>query len=338
MIVKANYVSAASRPQRARRPATPQVRLAKHLKYLEHRPHGEQETRASRHLFTAERDQVSRAAAVEAILANAHQSRAFYRIILSPDSREEEVTDWRDFTRRVLADYEERLGVPLVWVAAHHANTDHEHVHLVLSGGYRDARGALHLLRLDRADLAALRAISREHTEYDFRQQVVRHLEAEEAAERIERAERADRERRAQEQHLMAQQAGGRSQVQRGEDRGRQEDIRRHTRQADQTDLEAAAHAPGPRPMKERAALRADGLPLAVQARARFIPLESAPKVHRAAASDPLPDSRRVRPQSQVPPGAQPPQTQPTQQAVRPPAGAPRQHVPARTRTRSEHS
>lgn len=214
MIVTVSYVRAAfGRPRRrpaqagtgTRRPSTSlRAVLTRHLRYLERRQAGGSETNPPR-LFSATREVVTREEAMTSLLTWAHAQRAFYRLVLSPAGPQggEAVEDWLEYTRGVLADFADQRGVRLRWVAVQHANTAHPHVHVVLAGGWQDREGQLHLLRLGRADLVALRVIGRAQTDYPVRRHDLAVLAAEEYAEEV---------RRTQDRHRMAVQTVSRNQ------------------------------------------------------------------------------------------------------------------------------
>lgn len=61
------------------------------------------------------------------------QDRHHYRVILSPENGSD-LGSVEEYTRRVVAAWEERLGHDLEWVAVTHNNTDQPHAHLVIRG------------------------------------------------------------------------------------------------------------------------------------------------------------------------------------------------------------
>ncbi len=135
------------------------------LRYYQMRPRGEGEP--PRRLFTKE-GTVSRDEAYR--MLDEHQARGYlvHRLMLSP-AADERPDDLRDLTRHVLRELEKERGVPLHWVGVEHRNTDHPHVHVVLSGGTetRDGRREVHL---DRADHARLREDGRDYCRTEVRE------------------------------------------------------------------------------------------------------------------------------------------------------------------------
>ena len=147
-------------------------RLGAHLKYVEHRAKSERESRDDRRIFDKENDVVSRSDAREEIMDNTHSQVAYHKMILSPGEGET-VTDWREWTREVMGDLEERQGKNLHWVAVHHDNTDNEHVHIVLAGRGENAEsGKSEVVKMYAPDYQFLRESGREHSGYEQEREV----------------------------------------------------------------------------------------------------------------------------------------------------------------------
>jgi hypothetical protein len=132
------------------------------LRYMQHRPLGEDEQVRDRRLFTARTEGLSREEARALLLEHAGQRVAYHRLILSPGML---VRDLQRWTRLVMADLSRHLGQELHWVAAAHHNTTHPHVHLLLAGtGERlidDGRSPRILLRPD--EYVVLREVGDRH-------------------------------------------------------------------------------------------------------------------------------------------------------------------------------
>lgn len=144
------------------------ARAAAHLKYLEYRALGEQETRESRHIFSEESDHVSRSGALDDVMSHTSTSVNFHKLVLSP-GEEEPVEDWRAWTREIMSDLEERQGLELHWYAVHHENTDNPHVHVLLAGaGEREESGKLEPVKLYTEDYQFLRERGLEHSDHDL--------------------------------------------------------------------------------------------------------------------------------------------------------------------------
>src|SRR5947209_1130030 len=109
------------------------ARLVSHFKYIEHRSRSENESRDDRRIFSEDEDVVSRRDAIDDVMGHTSTSVNYHKIVLSP-SEDEIVQDWREWTRDVMADLEERQGKELHWYAVAHNNTDNPHVHVVLAG------------------------------------------------------------------------------------------------------------------------------------------------------------------------------------------------------------
>jgi hypothetical protein len=150
-------------------------RLAAHLKYNQYRTLGEQEAREDRSLFSAEGDQINRKDAVHDVMGHTSRSVNYHKLILSPGEHEH-IDDFRQWTRDVMHDLEERKGVHLHWYAVVHAHqrehTNEPHVHLVLAGAGEDLEsGKTQAIRIEKTDYAFLRQQGREHGNFTFYQE-----------------------------------------------------------------------------------------------------------------------------------------------------------------------
>lgn len=165
MIVKNRFVK--------RRSGQSQQRIRKllkaHLNYLEHRSREVGETAESRALFNAASDRVSREEAMSDVLTHTTPGVSYHKLVLSP-ADEEPVTDWREWTRAVMADLEEHQGKHLHWYAVHHDNTTHGHVHVVIAGRGEDQETG-HPMQIgfysQRGDFAVLIESGRAHSDYE---------------------------------------------------------------------------------------------------------------------------------------------------------------------------
>ncbi|GCE20925.1 relaxase/mobilization nuclease domain-containing protein [Dictyobacter kobayashii] len=153
-------------------------KLAYHLKYLQYRPRGSEETREQRFFFNAAEDHVDRKMIQEEIMAHTSRAVSYHRFVLSP-SQEEPILDWMEWTRAVMRDLEHYKGQALHWYAIHHTNTDDPHIHIVLAGSGEDRQtgqpGPVKMLTKDKSpnghdDWEFLRARGREHSEYEHYQ------------------------------------------------------------------------------------------------------------------------------------------------------------------------
>jgi hypothetical protein len=165
MIVKAKNMRASrvSRQQAA-------SALSSHAKYLQYRERDpEHETKADRQFFNDEHDAIDRRWVVKDVLNEQEQAGDIYyhRIILSP-SQEEPVSDWREWTREIMADLEDRFDQDLKWYAVHHANTDDPHVHVIVQGSGIDREtGDLEPVTFTPDDFRMMRESGRDHSEYE---------------------------------------------------------------------------------------------------------------------------------------------------------------------------
>lgn len=163
MIVKAKNVRA-SRVSRQQATSA----LGSHLKYLQYRERDpERETKADRHFFNDEHDHIDRRGVSKEMMDEQAGDIYYHRIILSP-SQEEPVSDWREWTREVMADLEDRFHQDLDWYAVLHANTDDPHVHVVLQGtGIDRETGNAEPVTFTPEDFRSMRESGREHSEYE---------------------------------------------------------------------------------------------------------------------------------------------------------------------------
>lgn len=152
---------------------TPQKALSalkSHLKYLQYRERNpERERKSDRVFFNAEQDRIDRRVIAKDIMAQTGEIY-YHRMMLSP-AENEPVTDWKAWTRAVMADLEKRLGKSLNWYAMQHHNTDHPHIHIVLQGTGIDREiGRAATVALNPHDFKFLKDKGREHSEYEQHQ------------------------------------------------------------------------------------------------------------------------------------------------------------------------
>ncbi len=149
------------------------ARLTSHMKYTEHRSKDlERETRDDRRIFSKDQDVVSRKDAVDDVMEHTSTSVNYHKIVLSP-GQDEPIQDWREWTREVMHDLEERQGHALHWYAVKHDNTDNPHVHVVLAGaGENLETGKTEPVKLYRDDYQALRESGHEHSEHEWHHRI----------------------------------------------------------------------------------------------------------------------------------------------------------------------
>lgn len=147
------------------------LKLANHIKYLEHRSRASDETRADRTIFSDQKDAVGRHQAIDDVMNHTSSAVNFHKLVLSP-SQDEPVSDWREWTRGIMRDLEEFKKQELHWYAMKHSNTDDPHVHIVLAGsGERFRDGRPQAVKMYAQDYTFLRERGREHSGYDHLQQ-----------------------------------------------------------------------------------------------------------------------------------------------------------------------
>ena len=173
--------------------------LTGHLKYLEYRPRGPEETRTDRSLFTEDQDQVTRREALDDILAHSSETIRYHKIVLSP-AQDEPVADWKEWTRTIMHDLEDYKDQKLHWYAVKHSNTDDPHIHVVLAGrgeSFQTGREKpVKLYTADRApdghgDYEFLRERGREHSDHEHYQRlqtIIKELDREDTLSQESRA------------------------------------------------------------------------------------------------------------------------------------------------------
>lgn len=147
-------------------------RLVSHMKYTEHRSMGERESRDDRRIFSKDEDVVSRRDAVDDVMSHTSTSANYHKVVLSP-GQDEPIQDWREWTRDVMHDLEERQGHELHWYAVKHDNTDNPHVHVVIAGaGENSETGKTEPVKLYSPDYRFMEASGQEHSEHEWYRQI----------------------------------------------------------------------------------------------------------------------------------------------------------------------
>jgi hypothetical protein len=166
MVVKHRYVGVRSMKIKAAR-----GHLSAHLKYIEHRRRDETESLDDRRIFDAKSEVVNRAAAINDIMDHAGMRDAYYHKVMLSPGPDAPVADYRQWTRDLMHDLEEKQGKTLHWYAVQHRNTEHFHVHVVIAGtGERFDTGQQEAVILRPDDYAFLKECGRAHSEQSHRQ------------------------------------------------------------------------------------------------------------------------------------------------------------------------
>src|SRR5579883_1704002 len=144
-------------------------RLTAHMKYVEYRSRDqEKETRDDRRIFGKDEDVVSRSDAVNDIMEHEHRQVSFHKMVLSP-GQDEPVEDWREWTREVMSDLEDRKGMDLTWYAVKHDNTDNPHVHVIIAGSGTDREsGEAGVVKMYVPDYQFLNQAGHDHSDHDW--------------------------------------------------------------------------------------------------------------------------------------------------------------------------
>lgn len=129
---------------------------AKYLKYRE----GDDKEKGGRTFFDAEKDQTDKDLR-QAVKGLKNRGAAAHELILSPGVNE---VDPMAYTRELMEKLERSKGQELNWVAVAHSNTDHNHIHVLISGETKDRKPVL-LRKDDHANLREWgdKYIEREH-------------------------------------------------------------------------------------------------------------------------------------------------------------------------------
>ncbi len=169
------------------------ARLIAHLKYIEHRSRDANESRDDRRIFSKDDDMVGRQDALDNIMEHSHNQVRYHKIVLSPGA-DEPVQDWREWTRQVMHDLEERKGRELTWYAVKHDNTDNPHVHVILAGAAEHPdTGKVQPVRMyAKPDYRYLEARGREHSDYSWQRQLAEYVKELDDEERLQIQEREE--------------------------------------------------------------------------------------------------------------------------------------------------
>jgi hypothetical protein len=142
--------------------------LKSHLKYIQYRERDPlREAPQDRYLFNETNDHVERKDIHAQMMREPAGDIYYHRMILSP-ADSEPVQNWQEWTRAVMGDLEQRLGMHLDWYAAHHENTDHPHMHVVIGGTGQDRESGRDVpVTFAPADFRAIKESGREHSDYE---------------------------------------------------------------------------------------------------------------------------------------------------------------------------
>jgi hypothetical protein len=176
-------------------------KLSAHFKYNQYRSMGQSETKEDRYIFTQESDHIQRREAVDDVMTHTSSSVNYHKIVLSPADYEH-IDDYRQWTRDVMHDLEEKKGVKLHWYAVVQAhereNTNTPHIHLVLAGAGEDTQiGKTKVVRMTyNDDYKYMREQGREHSNYEFYQALEKEMQ------QLDREDRSSDPARTQEPAL----------------------------------------------------------------------------------------------------------------------------------------
>src|ERR687887_540755 len=83
--------------------------------------------------------------------------------------------EMQEWTRRVMADLEQRLARELVWYAVVHRHNDHPHVHVIIGASTAQASGRQEGVRFTRADFQSMRESGDRHVDQIRRHDALLH-------------------------------------------------------------------------------------------------------------------------------------------------------------------
>lgn len=105
--------------------------LSGHLRYLQYRQRSPEESPETRSIFSATCDRVRQGVVLSTLIGRARQPIIVHKLMLSAE--DEQVADWRDWTRQAMCLLREQERQALCWFGVLHHNTDTPHVHIVLA-------------------------------------------------------------------------------------------------------------------------------------------------------------------------------------------------------------
>jgi|SRR5581483_10262986 len=154
--------------------------LSAHLKYIEHRSRDEAESRDDRRIFNDQRDVINRKDAMRDVMEHIgpnQRDACYHKIMLSPGP-DIPVDDYRQWTRDIMRDLEQKQGKKLYWYAVQHHNTENSHVHIVIAGaGERFETGEQEAVILRPDDYTFLKERGREHSGLALQQLIQQELQ-----------------------------------------------------------------------------------------------------------------------------------------------------------------
>jgi hypothetical protein len=153
--------------------------LSAHFKYIEHRSRDqERESRDDRRIFNERNNVINRKDAIRDVMEHASQRDAYYHKIMLSPGPDIPVEDYRQWTRDIMRDLEQRQGKKLHWYAVQHHNTEHAHVHIVIAGaGERFDTGQQEAVFIRPQDYTFLKERGKEHSELAHQRHIQETLE-----------------------------------------------------------------------------------------------------------------------------------------------------------------
>ncbi len=129
-VAKHSYIKGASGKARAKA----------HVNYIQYRRGDDREDGKPRQFYSADRDGITGRQVKQDIDDLERSKVVVHKLILSPGLREVDITA---YTRQVMQEVGREKGLDLDWRAVTHANTDHDHAHVVIFGKDKNGREVL---------------------------------------------------------------------------------------------------------------------------------------------------------------------------------------------------
>ena len=184
IVVRHSYISARDRQSRKVPGAQPKVvavgRALAHLKYIKHRP-GEDREEGGRDMFDEQEDRLNARSMRKAIKESQDSKVVVHKLTLAPEI---DPQDQKAFTREVMKKLGRDKGLDLRWVGVEHRNTDHHHIHVVVTGKDKTGKD----VRFDKKDYDRIKEYGDRYLErmHPFELEKSRSDRAERERERIE--------------------------------------------------------------------------------------------------------------------------------------------------------
>lgn len=116
------------------------ARAKAHINYIQYRRGDDREPGKPREFYSADRDGITGRQVKQDIDDQERSKVVVHKLILSPGLRD---VDIAAYTRQVMQEVGREKGLDLDWRAVTHANTEHDHAHVVIFGKDKNGREVL---------------------------------------------------------------------------------------------------------------------------------------------------------------------------------------------------